>query len=64
MDKVIHDWSVYIYIDKLIKTMLTSLKALIELQNPAMKDRHWAELVDVTNVILFYINIIIVINVI
>lgn len=64
MDKVIHDWSVYIYIDKLIKTMLTSLKALIELQNPAMKDRHWAELVDVTNVILFYINIIVVINVI
>lgn len=55
MDKVIHDWPVYVHIEKLIKTMLTSLKALIELQNPAMKDRHWAELVDVTNVINYYL---------
>lgn len=50
MDKITHDWTIYLHIEKLIKTMLTSLKALIELQNPAMKDRHWAELVDVTNV--------------
>lgn len=53
MDKDIRDWQIYIKIEKLIKTMLTSLRALTELQNPAMKERHWAELIEVTNVILF-----------
>lgn len=53
MDKTIRDWSVYVYIEDLIKTMMTSLRALSELQNPAMKERHWAELMNVTNVILF-----------
>jgi len=60
MDKIIRDWSVYVYIEDLIKTMMTSLRALSELQNPAMKERHWAELMKVTNVKLFkfYIYII------
>jgi dynein heavy chain, axonemal len=53
MDKIIREWSVYEYIEYLIKTMMTSLRALSELQNPAMKERHWAELMNVTNVILF-----------
>jgi len=53
MDKIIRDWSVYVYIEDLIKTMMTSLRALSELQNPAMKERHWAELMNVTNVISF-----------
>lgn len=53
MDKEIRDWPIYIKIEKLIKTMLTSLRALTELQNPAMKERHWAELIEVTNVIIF-----------
>lgn len=53
MDKETRDWSVYIFIENLIKNMMTSLKALIELQNPAMKKRHWIELMEVTNVILF-----------
>ncbi|XP_025202252.1 dynein beta chain, ciliary-like, partial [Melanaphis sacchari] len=50
MDKIIRDWSVYEYIEDLIKTMMTSLRALSELQNSAMKERHWAELMNVTNV--------------
>lgn len=50
MDKEIRDLSVYIYIENVIKDMMTSLRALIELQNPAMKERHWAELMEVTNV--------------
>jgi len=60
MDKIIREWSVYEYIEELVKTMMTSLRALSELQNPAMKERHWAELMNVTNVILFkfYIYII------
>lgn len=53
MDKEIRDWSIYKKVEQLIKTTMTSLKALIELQNPAMKDRHWNELIEVTNVILF-----------
>jgi len=57
MDKVIRDWSVYVYIEDLIKTMMTSLRALSELQNPAMKERHWSELMNVTNVILFKYDI-------
>lgn len=59
MDKEIRDWSVYTYIENLIKNMLTSLRALIELQSPSMKERHWAELMKVTNVILFNIFILI-----
>jgi len=54
MDKIIRDWSVYVYIEDLIKTMMTSLRALSELQNPSMKERHWAELMNVTNVIHTY----------
>jgi len=52
MDKEVRDWSIYTYIDNLIKNMMTSLRALIELQNPAMKERHWIELMEITNVIL------------
>lgn len=57
MDKEIRDWSIYTYIENLIKNMLTSLRALIELQNSSMKERHWVELMEVTNVILFNIYI-------
>lgn len=53
MDKEVRDWSVYTHVENLIKNMITSLRVLIELQNPAMKKRHWAELMDVTNVIIF-----------
>lgn len=50
MDKEIREWTVYTYIDNYIKNMLTSLRALIELRNPAMKERHWKELMELTNV--------------
>lgn len=52
MDKEIREWTVFTYIENLIKNMMTSLRALIELQNPAMRDRHWAELMETTNVII------------
>jgi len=60
MDKIIRDWSVYEYIENLIKNTMTSLRALSELQNPAMKERHWSELMDVTNVILLKFGIYII----
>lgn len=53
MDKEIRDWSVFTYIENLIKNMMTSLRVLIELQNPSMKERHWIELMEITNVIQF-----------
>lgn len=57
MDREIRTWSIYKYIENLIKNMMTSLRALVELQNPAMKNRHWAELMDVTKVFLSNLNI-------
>lgn len=53
MDKEVREWSVYTHVETLIKNMITSLRVLMELQNPAMKERHWAELMEVTNVIIF-----------
>lgn len=53
MEKEIRDWSVFTFIENLIKNMITSLRVLIELQNPSMKERHWAELMEITNVMLF-----------
>lgn len=53
MDKEVREWSVYTHVETLIKNMITSLRVLIELQNPAMKERHWVELMEVTNVIIF-----------
>lgn len=64
MDKEIREWTVFTFVDNLIKNMMTSLRALIELQNPAMKERHWKELMDVTNVILLNLeNHTIIINI-
>lgn len=53
MDKEIRDWPLYTNVENLIKNMMTSLRVLIELQNPAMKERHWMELMEMTNVIIF-----------
>lgn len=50
MDKDIRSWSLYTDIESSIRNMMTSLRALVELQNPAMKDRHWEELMDITKV--------------
>ena len=35
-------------LDNVIKTMITSLRAVGELQNPAIRDRHWEELIAMT----------------
>lgn len=50
MDKEIRDWSVYTYIENMIKDMVTSLRTLVELKTPAVKERHLAELTEITNV--------------
>lgn len=53
MDKEIREWPLYTNVENLIKNMMTSLRVLIELKNTAMKERHWMELMEVTNVIIF-----------
>lgn len=40
----------YIETEALIKNLLTSLRAILELQNPAIRERHWTELMVATKV--------------
>ncbi|XP_031327312.1 dynein beta chain, ciliary-like [Photinus pyralis] len=50
MDKEVRGWNVYIEMEATIKNMLTSLRAVTELQNPAIRDRHWIQLMQATKV--------------
>ncbi|XP_057654279.1 dynein beta chain, ciliary-like [Diorhabda carinulata] len=50
MDKEIKGWDVYIQLEATIKNMLTSLRAVTELQNPAIRERHWIQLMQATKV--------------
>lgn len=49
-DKEIRIWDAYIGIDNDIKNIMISLRAVTDLQNPAIKNRHWKELMNATNV--------------
>lgn len=53
MDKELRGWDVYIQLEATIKNMLTSLRAVTELQNPAIRERHWKQLMQATKVINF-----------
>ena len=37
-------------LDSTVKNMVTSLRAVGELQNPAIRDRHWEQLMQATQV--------------
>ncbi len=50
LDKDLRTWEAYIYTEMLIKNLLTSLRAITELQNPAIRERHWIELMVATKV--------------
>ncbi|CAH0551274.1 unnamed protein product [Brassicogethes aeneus] len=50
MDKDVKEFDVYINLEGAIKNMLTSLRAITELQNPAIRDRHWIQLMQATKV--------------
>ncbi|VEL08808.1 unnamed protein product [Protopolystoma xenopodis] len=50
LDKEMRAWDVYIGVEDVVKNMLTSLRAVGELQNPAIRDRHWAQLMSATGV--------------
>ncbi|XP_063983406.1 dynein beta chain, ciliary [Diachasmimorpha longicaudata] len=50
LDKEMRPWDVYISLEATIKNMLTSLRAVGELQNPAIRERHWRQLMNSTKV--------------
>ena len=43
-------WHAYLGLDTTVKNMITSIRAVGELQNPAIKERHWDQLVAATKV--------------
>uniref|UniRef100_S4RSK5 Dynein heavy chain linker domain-containing protein n=1 Tax=Petromyzon marinus TaxID=7757 RepID=S4RSK5_PETMA len=52
LDKEVRAWDVYAGLDALVRNMLTSLRAVTELQNPAIRDRHWLQLMGALQVTL------------
>ena len=60
LDKEMRAWDAYGGLESTVKNMLTSLRAVSELQNPAIRDRHWQQLMQATKVmwqffVLFHI---------
>ena len=49
-DKQMRSWSTYIGLETVIKNMITSLRAIGSLQNSAIRERHWDQLVVATKV--------------
>ena len=50
LDKDMRSWDAFTGLELTVKNMLTSLRAVGELQNPAIRDRHWSQLVIATRV--------------
>ncbi len=50
LDKEMRAWDAYTGVENDVKNMMTSLRAVTELQNPAIRDRHWQELMRATGV--------------
>lgn len=44
-------WDTYTLLEGTVKNMLTSLRAVGELQNPAIRERHWNQLMNSTKVL-------------
>ncbi|KAJ7315905.1 hypothetical protein JRQ81_002067 [Phrynocephalus forsythii] len=50
LDKEMRPWDAFVGLDNTVKNMITSLRAVSDLQNPAIRDRHWKELMQATQV--------------
>ncbi|XP_014225178.1 dynein beta chain, ciliary [Trichogramma pretiosum] len=50
LDKEMRPWDTYIMLEATVKNILTSLRAVGELQNPAIRERHWLQLMKSTKV--------------
>ncbi|TNN78182.1 Dynein heavy chain 11, axonemal [Liparis tanakae] len=50
LDKEVRVWDVYLGLESTVKNLLTSLRAVNELQNSAVRERHWQQLMNTTRV--------------
>lgn len=50
LDKEMRAWDAFSGLDSTVKNMVTSLRAVCELQNPAIRERHWQQLMQATQV--------------
>ena len=50
MDKEVRAWDVFTGLDSTVKNMITSLRVIGELQNTAVRERHWHQLMQTTKV--------------
>lgn len=50
LDKEMRVWDIYLQLEATIKNMITALRAVTELQNPALRMRHWKQLMEAANV--------------
>ena len=50
LDKDMRNWAPYLHLEAILKNLMTSLRAITELQNPAIRERHWFELMQATKV--------------
>lgn len=50
LDKEMKTWDAFVGLDNTVKNTITSLRAVSELQNPAIRDRHWQQLMQATQV--------------
>lgn len=49
-DKKIRSWDAFTGLERMVLNTLTSLRAVAELQNPAIRERHWRQLMQITGV--------------
>lgn len=57
LDKEMRSWNTYLQLESTVKNMLTSLRAVGELQNPAIRQRHWIQLMASTKVSIWILHI-------
>ncbi|XP_049715502.1 dynein axonemal heavy chain 9 isoform X3 [Elephas maximus indicus] len=50
LDKEVRAWDIFIGLENTVLNTLTSLRAVAELQNPAIRERHWRQLMQATGV--------------
>ncbi|XP_017170010.1 dynein axonemal heavy chain 9 isoform X1 [Mus musculus] len=50
LDKEFRSWDAFTGLESTVLNTLTSLRAVAELQNPAIRDRHWRQLMQATGV--------------
>lgn len=50
LDKEMRAWDAFTGLDSMVKNMMTSLHSVGDLQNPAIRDRHWEQVMQATQV--------------